>query len=365
MLRKVSDDATKEGYILIKYIVQGGTKLSGSVTISGAKNAAVAILPATLLVSGPCRIENVPDISDVRLLLEILRDMGAEIHRYGRNTLEIDCSRARNATAPIELVRRIRASYYLIGAELGRFGHAHVAMPGGCNFGVRPIDQHIKGFLALGADVDETEEYVALTPGQEGLHGGRISLDMASVGATVNIMLAATLLPGQTIIENAAKEPHIVDLANFLNAMGAKVSGAGTDVIKIRGVRSLHGGSYSIIPDQIEAGTFMFAAAATGGDVTVKNVIPKHLEATTAKLLEMGCQICEYDDAVCQTDGFRQIMCDKDRCFLFFLDNGTDVVADRQACLIIQCGKRLIQQEHIRPRKQRARKGNPLLHAAR
>ena len=243
MLRKVSDDATKEGYILIKYIVQGGTRLSGSVTISGAKNAAVAILPATLLVSGPCRIENVPDISDVRLLLEILRDMGAEIHRYGRNTLEIDCSRARNATAPIELVRRIRASYYLIGAELGRFGHAHVAMPGGCNFGVRPIDQHIKGFEAMGAMVEQSGGYVCADAPKGGLRGGHIYLDIVSVGATMNILLAAVLCSGMTIIENCAKEPHIVDLANFLNAMGAQISGAGTDVIKVRGVRALHGGS--------------------------------------------------------------------------------------------------------------------------
>ena len=298
MLRKVSDDATKEGYILIKYIVQGGTKLSGSVTISGAKNAAVAILPATLLVSGPCRIENVPDISDVRLLLEILRDMGAEIHRYGRNTLEIDCSRARNATAPIELVRRIRASYYLIGAELGRFGHAHVAMPGGCNFGVRPIDQHIKGFEAMGAMVEQSGGYVCADAPKGGLRGGHIYLDIVSVGATMNILLAAVLCSGMTIIENCAKEPHIVDLANFLNAMGAQVSGAGTDVIKVRGVRALHGGSYSIIPDQIEAGTYMAACAAAGGEVRLANVIPRHLECISAKLREMGVTVVEGGDSV-------------------------------------------------------------------
>ena len=298
MLRKVSDDATKEGYILIKYIVQGGTKLSGSVTISGAKNAAVAILPATLLVSGPCRIENVPDISDVRLLLEILRDMGAEIHRYGRNTLEIDCSRARNATAPIELVRRIRASYYLIGAELGRFGHAHVAMPGGCNFGVRPIDQHIKGFEAMGAMVEQSGGYVCADAPKGGLRGGHIYLDIVSVGATMNILLAAVLCSGMTIIENCAKEPHIVDLANFLNAMGAQVSGAGTDVIKVRGVRALHGGSYSIIPDQIEAGTYMTACAAAGGEVRLANVIPRHLECISAKLREMGVTVVEGGDSV-------------------------------------------------------------------
>ena len=283
---------------MIKYIVQGGTKLSGSVTISGAKNAAVAILPATLLVSGPCRIENVPDISDVRLLLEILRDMGAEIRRYGRNTLEIDCTRARNATAPIELVRRIRASYYLIGAELGRFGHAHVAMPGGCNFGVRPIDPHIKGFEAMGAMVEQAGGYVCADAPKGGLRGGHVYLDIVSVGATMNILLAAVLCSGMTIIENCAKEPHIVDLANFLNAMGAQISGAGTDVIKVRGVEQMHGCTYSIIPDQIEAGSYMVAAAATGGDVLVKNVTPKHLEPITAKLRRAGIEVEEFDDAV-------------------------------------------------------------------
>ena len=298
MLRKVSDDATKEGYILIKYIVQGGTKLSGSVTISGAKNAAVAILPATLLVSGPCRIENVPDISDVRLLLEILRDMGAEIHRYGRNTLEIDCSRARNATAPIELVRRIRASYYLIGAELGRFGHAHVAMPGGCNFGVRPIDQHIKGFEAMGAMVEQSGGYVCADAPKGGLRGGHIYLDIVSVGATMNILLAAVLCSGMTIIENCAKEPHIVDLANFLNSMGADIRGAGTDSIRIQGVERLHGGTYSVIPDQIEAGTYMAACAAAGGEVRLANVIPRHLECISAKLREMGVTVVEGGDSV-------------------------------------------------------------------
>ena len=298
MLRKVSDDATKEGYILIKYIVQGGTKLSGSVTISGAKNAAVAILPATLLVSGPCRIENVPDISDVRLLLEILRDMGAEIHRYGRNTLEIDCSRARNATAPIELVRRIRASYYLIGAELGRFGHAHVAMPGGCNFGVRPIDQHVKGFSALGAGVTTEGGYINAIVESGRLTGANIYLDVVSVGATMNIMMAAVLAQGDTVIENCAKEPHIVDLANFLNSMGADIRGAGTDTIKIRGVERLSGGSYAIIPDQIEAGTYMAAVAATGGQILVKNIIPKHMDCITAKLQECGVEVEEQDDTL-------------------------------------------------------------------
>ena len=283
---------------MIKYIVQGGSRLSGHVNISGAKNAAVAILPASLLVDGVCRIENVPDISDVRLLLEILRNMGAGIRRFGRNTLEIDCSHVRNATAPIDLVRRIRASYYLIGAELGRFGHARVAMPGGCNFGVRPIDQHIKGFEAMGASVEQLGGYVCADAPEGGLQGGHVYLDIVSVGATMNIMLAAVLCSGMTIIENCAKEPHIVDLANFLNAMGAKVSGAGTDVIKVRGVAKLAGGSYTIIPDQIEAGTYMAAAAAVGGDVTGENVIPKHLDCITAKLREMGARVTEFDDSI-------------------------------------------------------------------
>ena len=283
---------------MVKYIVQGGQRLEGAVSISGAKNAAVAILPATLLVDGVCRIENVPDISDVRLLLEILNNMGAKIRRLSRNTLEIDCSHVRNATAPIELVRRIRASYYLIGAELGRFGHARVAMPGGCNFGVRPIDQHIKGFEAMGASVEQEGGYVCADAPTEGLGGGHVYLDIVSVGATMNILLAAVLCGGMTVIENCAKEPHIVDLANFLNAMGAKVSGAGTDVIKVRGVKRLGGGTYTIIPDQIEAGSYMVAAAATGGDVLIKNVTPKHLEPITAKLRRAGAEVEEFDDAV-------------------------------------------------------------------
>ena len=283
---------------MIKYIIEGGQELHGEVTISGAKNAAVAILPATLLVDGKCHIENVPDISDVRLLLEILSDMGAQIRRLSPNALEIDCSRVRNTTAPIDLVRRIRASYYLLGAQLGRFGHARNAMPGGCNFGVRPIDQHIKGFEALGAMVEQSGGYVTCDAPEEGLRGSKVYLDIVSVGATMNIMLAATLAEGTTTIENCAKEPHIVDLANFLNSMGARISGAGTDVIKIRGVISLYGGSYSIIPDQIEAGTYMAAVAAAGGSVTIKNVIPKHMDCITAKLREMGMVIREDGDCI-------------------------------------------------------------------
>ncbi len=283
---------------MARYEIQGGTPLNGTVTISGAKNAAVAILPAALLVKGKCRIENVPDISDTRILLDILAGMGAKIEHPEPNVVEIDSSDVTCTHPDDELVKKMRASYYLMGALLGRFGEAHVALPGGCNFASRPIDQHIKGFMALGADVDETDEYVGLTPGEEGLHGNRISLDMASVGATANLMIAAVLLPGQTVIENAAKEPHIVDLANFLNTMGARVYGAGTDTVKVRGVSALMGGSYAIIPDQIEAGTYLAAVAAAGGNVLVQNIIPKHLECITTKLQEMGCRVINYDDSV-------------------------------------------------------------------
>ena len=281
-----------------QYMIRGGKPLSGVVSISGAKNAAVAILPAALLINGCCRIENVPDISDTRLLLEILDSMGAKIHRLSPNTIEIDCSQARDSEANDALVRKIRASYYFIGAQLGRFGHARVALPGGCNFGPRPIDQHIKGFEAMGATVDVVDDFVCADTSDEGLIGGRINLDMVSVGATMNIMIGAVLGNGTTIIENSAKEPHVVDLANFLNAMGAKVSGAGTDVIKIRGVKELHGGSYTIIPDQIEAGTYMAAVAATGGNVLVQNLIPKHMDCISAKLREMGAHVTEYDDSI-------------------------------------------------------------------
>ena len=283
---------------MARYVINGGKPLNGTVTISGAKNAAVAILPAALLVKGKCRIENVPNISDVRILMSILDRMGAKIVSPERNVVEIDCSDVQCTEPDAELVKKMRASYYLMGAMLGRYGKAHVALPGGCSFASRPIDQHIKGFLMLGAEVDETEEYVALEPGPEGLHGSRISLDMASVGATINIMLAAVLIPGQTIIENAAKEPHIVDLANFLNTMGARISGAGTDVIKIRGVNALRGGTYAIIPDQIEAGTYMAAVAAAGGNVLVQNVIPKHMDCITSKLSEMGVRVIHYDDSI-------------------------------------------------------------------
>ena len=283
---------------MAKYVITGGNRLEGKVTISGAKNAAVAILPAALLVKGKCRVENVPDISDVRILLDILADMGAQIEYEDVGTVILDCTNINSTRPNPELVRKMRASYYLMGALLSRFHEANVALPGGCNFAARPIDQHIKGFAALGADVDETEDYVNLKEGPRGLQGARISLDVVSVGATVNIMLSACLLPGRTVIENAAKEPHIVDLANFLNTMGARISGAGTDTVKITGVEALTGGSYAIIPDQIEAGTYLAAVAATGGNVLVQNVIPKHMECITSKLGEMGVRFIEFDDAI-------------------------------------------------------------------
>ncbi len=283
---------------MARYEITGGTPLRGNVTISGAKNAAVAILPAALLVAGECRIENVPNISDVRILIRILEAMGAKIEFIEPGVLRIDSSAVECTQPDPTLVRKMRASYYLMGVLLGRFGHAHVALPGGCNFAARPIDQHIKGFWALGAEVTETDDYVELEPGLNGLHGSRISLDVASVGATANIMMAAVLTEGQTVIENAAKEPHIVDLANFLNTMGASISGAGTDTVKIRGVKELRGGTYAIIPDQIEAGTYMAAVAAVGGNVLVRNVIPKHMESITSKLREMAVRVTEYDDAI-------------------------------------------------------------------
>lgn len=283
---------------LARYVINGGNQLEGAVTISGAKNAAVAILPAAILVNGKCRVENVPDISDVRILLDILSDMGAKIEKEDDGTVIVDCTDIKSTHPNPELVRKMRASYYLMGALLSRFHKANVALPGGCNFASRPIDQHIKGFKALGAEVEETEDYVNLKSGPDGLHGERVSLDVVSVGATVNIIMAACLLPGQTIIENAAKEPHIVDLANFLNTMGANISGAGTDTVKIRGVEKLEGGTYAIIPDQIEAGTYLAAVAAAGGNVLVQNVIPRHMECITSKLQEMGVRFINYDDCI-------------------------------------------------------------------
>ena len=283
---------------MTKYEITGGTPLSGEVTISGEKNAAVAILPAAILVAGKCRVENVPDISDVRILLNILEDMGVVVSQPEPGVVELDSTNVTSTDPNADLVRKMRASYYLMGVLLSRFHEANVALPGGCNFASRPIDQHLKGFRALGAEVVETDDYIHLSAGQYGLQGNRISLDVVSVGATMNIIMAACLLPGQTVIENAAKEPHIVDLANFLNTMGARISGAGTDTVKIRGVEKLHGGTYAIIPDQIEAGTYLAAVAAVGGNVLVKNVIPKHMECITSKLQEMGARVINYDDSI-------------------------------------------------------------------
>ena len=284
---------------MTKYIVEGGNPLFGEVHISGAKNAAVAIIPAALMVDGVCRIENIPQISDVSLLLSILQDLGASIRTVNRSTVEIDCTGIRNGQVPYDSARRCRASYYMIGALLGRFAKADVALPGGCDFGgTRPIDQHLKGFKALGAEVSVQGGFINAGAANGRLNGASIFFDKVSVGATINIMLAAALSDGLTVMENVAKEPHIVDVANFLNSMGANVKGAGTDVIKIRGVERLHGGTYSIIPDQIEAGTYMAAVAACGGQVKICNIIPKHMDCITAKLLEMGVEVDEIDDSL-------------------------------------------------------------------
>ena len=283
---------------MTKYIVQGGHPLFGEVRISGAKNAAVAIIPAALLVDGVCRIENIPQISDVTALLKILEQLGANVRFLNRSSVEIDCRHISTTQVSQELAHKIRASYYLIGALLGRFGEAEVSMPGGCNFGgVRPIDQHVKGFVAMGAEVREGD-FICAKAESGRMKGANIYLDVVSVGATMNIMMAAVLAEGTTVIENAAKEPHIVDLANFLNSMGADVKGAGTDTIRIFGVDKLHGGSYAIIPDQIEAGTYMAAVAACGGQVLVRGIIPKHMDCITAKLQEMGVQVEEQDDTL-------------------------------------------------------------------
>ena len=279
-----------------KLLVKGGNKLKGEVTISGAKNAAVAILPACLLVKGNCRIENLPDIKDVKLFLRILEQLNADVKYIDKNTVDIDCTNVDSYRPLGDLTRKMRGSSYLMGALLGRFSNFIVDPPGGCDFGTRPIDQHIKAFETLGADIDTSKGVIEGSA--ENLSGGNIFFDVITVGATINAMLAATTANGITVIENAAKEPHIVDLANFLNNMGANIRGAGTDTIKIKGTKDLHGGTYTIIPDQIEAGTFMIAAAATRGDVVLKNVIPRHLEIISAKLIEAGVNISEGEDSV-------------------------------------------------------------------
>lgn len=279
-----------------QYVIKGGNPLVGEVEISGAKNAALAILAAAIMTDETVTIDNLPDVRDINALLQAMTDIGAKIERIDSHTVKINGSFVKDIPVDYDSMKKIRASYYLLGSLLGKYKRAEVTLPGGCNIGSRPMDLHIKGFRALGAHVEIRNGAVAAEA--ERLIGGHIYLDKVSVGATINIMMAAALAEGKTTIENSAKEPHVVDVANFLNSMGANIRGAGTDVIRIVGVEKLHKTEYSVIPDQIEAGTFMFAAAATKGDVTVKNVIPKHLEATTAKLLEAGCEVEEFDDAV-------------------------------------------------------------------
>ncbi len=279
-----------------RYIMKGGNPLVGDVTISGAKNAALGILAAAIMTDDDVIIDNLPDVRDINVMLEAIQQIGARVTRIDRHTAKINASTIQEVAVDDDFIRKIRASYYFIGALLGKYKSAEVPLPGGCNIGSRPIDQHLKGFRALGANI-EIERGAVIAHAID-LVGSHIYLDVVSVGATINIMMAAALAEGQTILENAAKEPHVVDVANFLNSMGANIKGAGTDIIRIRGVRHLHGTEYSIIPDQIEAGTFMCGAAITRGDVTVKNVIPKHLEAITAKLIEIGCEVLEGDDEV-------------------------------------------------------------------
>lgn len=279
-----------------QYIIKGGNPLVGEVEIGGAKNAALGILAAAIMADEPVLIENLPDVNDINVMLEAIEGIGAMVQRIDRHTVKINGNTIGDFSIDYDYIKKIRASYYLLGALLGKYKRAEVALPGGCNIGSRPIDQHLKGFRALGADVDI--EYGKIVAEAEELKGTHLYFDVVTVGATINVMMAAAMADGLTIMENVAKEPHVVDVANFLNSMGANIRGAGTDVIKIRGVSRLHKTDYSIIPDQIEAGTFMFAAAATRGDVTVMNVIPKHLEATIAKLVEIGCEVEEFDDAV-------------------------------------------------------------------
>ncbi len=280
----------------MQYVMKGGNPLVGDVVIGGAKNAALGILAAAIMTDELVTINNLPDVKDINALIDAIADIGAKVDRVDRHTVKIDASTIYTSKVTGDAIKKIRGSYYLIGALLGRFRKAEVELPGGCNIGSRPIDQHLKGFRALGANA-EVARGMVIAEGKE-LIGGHIYLDMVSVGATINIMLAGAMVDGTTTIENAAKEPHVVDVANMLNSMGANIKGAGTDVIRIKGVKKLHGTEYYIIPDQIEAGTFMMAAAVTKGDIMVKNVIPKHLEAISSKLMEMGCEVVEFDDAI-------------------------------------------------------------------
>lgn len=279
-----------------QYVIRGGSPLVGEVEIGGAKNAALAILTAAIMADEPVLIENMPDVSDINVLLEAIEAIGAGVERIDRHTVKINGSTIGSISVDYDYIKKIRASYYLLGALLGKYKKSEVPLPGGCNIGSRPIDQHLKGFRALGATV--TIDHGSIIATADHLYGSHIFLDMASVGATINIMMAASLAKGNTIIENVAKEPHVVDVANFLNSMGANIKGAGTDVIRIKGVDKLHGTSYSIVPDMIEAGTYMLAAAATRGDILLKNVIPKHMEAISAKLEEIGCDVEEFDDSI-------------------------------------------------------------------
>ena len=280
-----------------QYVIKGGNPLVGEVEIGGAKNSALAILSAAIMTDETVFIENLPDVRDINVLLEAIQKIGAVVDRVDRHSVRINGSTIGDISVDYEFIKKIRASYYLLGALLGKYKKAEVPLPGGCNIGSRPIDLHLKGFRALGANVDIRGGSICASAGH-GLTGKHIYLDMVSVGATINIMMAASMASGYTILENAAREPHVVDVANFLNSMGANIKGAGTDVIRIRGVEKLHATHYSIVPDMIEAGTYMMAAAATKGDVLIKNVIPKHLEATTAKLSEMGCEVQDFDDAI-------------------------------------------------------------------
>ena len=286
-----------------QYVIRGGNPLVGEVEIGGAKNAALAILTAATMTDETVLIENLPDVSDINVLLEAIAEIGATVDRIDRHTVRINAATIGDLSVDYEYIKKIRASYYLLGALLGKYKRAEVPLPGGCNIGSRPIDQHLKGFRALGAEV--SIRHGAIVASAADLHGSHIFLDMVSVGATINIMMAASMARGNTTIENAAKEPHVVDVANFLNSMGANIKGAGTDVIRIKGVDTLHGTSYAVVPDMIEAGTYMFAAAATKGDVLIKNVIPKHLDCITAKLREIGADITEYDDAIRVESAYR------------------------------------------------------------
>lgn len=323
-----------------QYVIRGGNPLVGEVEIGGAKNAALAILTAAIMADEPVLIENMPDVSDINVLLEAISVIGACVERIDRHTVRINGASIGTISVDYDYIKKIRASYYLLGALLGKYKNSEVPLPGGCNIGSRPIDQHLKGFRALGASV--TIDHGSIIASAEHLFGSHIFLDMASVGATINIMMAASLAKGNTTIENVAKEPHVVDVANFLNSMGANIKGAGTDVIRIKGVQKLHGTSYSIVPDMIEAGTYMVAAAVTRGDVLIKNVIPKHLEAITAKLEEIGCDIEEFDDSI-RVSATGQLMRTHVKT-LVYPGFPTDMQPQIAACLTLASGTSIVTE---------------------